>query len=174
MNITRCELDGVLLIDPQVHVDHRGSFVESWSLRRYLAAGIGPFAQDNFAPSLYGVLRGMHAQRGQGKLCSVLAGVVWDVVTDIRPGSATFGRSAVFVLSGDNGRQVWIPPGFAHGFVVMSETAMFHYKCTKPYRPEDTLAFRWNDPDAAIAWPIINPILSERDANAPPLRDLAA
>lgn len=176
MNVARCELDGPLVIEPKVFGDQRGFFLESWSRERYRDAGIGPdFVQDNFSFSARGTLRGMHAQNPhpQGKLVSVWQGEVWDVVVDLRRQSPTFGRWFGVTLSAENKRQFWVPPGFAHGFVVMSETALFHYKCTDAYAPKDEIGFRFDDPAVGIRWPIDNPILSARDRAAPLLRDLA-
>jgi dTDP-4-dehydrorhamnose 3,5-epimerase len=132
--------------------------------------------QDNFSLSRRGTLRGLHAQnpRPQGKLVSVWQGEVWDVVVDIRRQSPTFGRWFGLTLSAENKRQFWVPPGFAHGFVVMSDTALFHYKCSDTYAPKDEIGFRYNDPAVGIRWPVEDPILSARDAQAPLLRDLPA
>ena len=175
MNVIRCELDGPLIIEPKIFGDPRGFFLESWSRERYRDAGIGPdFVQDNFSLSCRGTLRGMHAQnpRPQGKLVSVWQGEVWDVVVDLRRASPTFGRWLGLTLSAENKRQFWVPPGFAHGFVVTSESALFHYKCTDTYSPKDEVGFLWNDPDVGIRWPGENPILSPRDTKNPRLREL--
>ena len=177
MKVVRTELPGVLIIEPRAVSDARGFFVESWSEERYAAAGItGPFVQDNVSLSPRGVLRGLHFQwpRPQGKLVSVLRGEVFDVVVDVRAGSPTFGRWLGATLSAADKRQLWIPPGFAHGFQVLSEEALFAYKCTDYYAPECEHAIAWNDPELGIAWPNPEPILSERDRAAPALRDLAA
>ena len=177
MNVIRCELAGPLIIEPKVFGDARGFFLESYSRDRYRAAGIEQdFVQDNFSFSARGTLRGMHAQnpRPQGKLVSVWQGEVWDVVVDIRQGSPTFGRWFGVTLSAENKRQFWVPPGFAHGFVVTSDTALFHYKCTDTYAPKDEIGFRWDDPAVGIPWPVTNPILSARDAKAPLLKELPA
>ncbi|MBI5771738.1 MAG: dTDP-4-dehydrorhamnose 3,5-epimerase [Verrucomicrobia bacterium] len=176
MNVHRCELDGPLLIEPKVFGDARGFFLESWSRDRYRDAGLtGDFVQDNFSLSCRGTLRGMHAQnpRAQGKLVSVWQGEVWDVVVDIRRASPTFGRWFGVTLSAENKRQLWVPAGFAHGFVVTSDTALFHYKVTETYSPKDEIGFLWNDPAVGIRWPVENPILSARDTKNPPLRELA-
>src|SRR5690606_20930244 len=141
----------------------------------YRDAGIeGEFVQDNFSYSRRGTLRGMHFQNpnAQGKLVSVIEGEVFDVAVDIRRGSPTFGRWSGVMLSAENRRQFWIPAGFAHGFVVTSETALFHYKCTSLYSPKDETGFRWNDPAVGIQWPINDPILSPRDSQAPLLADV--
>jgi dTDP-4-dehydrorhamnose 3,5-epimerase len=175
MNILRCELDGPLILEPKVFGDPRGFFLESWSRDRYRDAGIGPdFVQDNFSLSCRGTLRGLHAQnpRPQGKLVSVWQGEVWDVVVDIRRASPTFGKWVGVTLSAENKRQFWVPPGFAHGFVVTSDSALFHYKCTDTYSPKDEVGFRWDDPAVGITWPVTNPILSKRDAVSPLLREL--
>lgn len=175
MNITRCDLDGLLILEPKVFGDARGFFMETWNQRRYREAGIPDgFVQDNLSLSRQGILRGLHFQNPtpQGKLVSVLQGEVFDVAVDIRRQSPTFGRWHATRLSGENKRQFYIPPGFAHGFVVVSETAMFHYKCTSFYAPEHELAIRWDDPDLAIDWPVATPILSDKDSRALRLKDL--
>jgi dTDP-4-dehydrorhamnose 3,5-epimerase len=168
------ELPGVLLLEPRVFGDDRGFFMETYHAKRYADAGIpGPFVQDNLSRSTKGTLRGLHFQepRAQGKLVQVLAGTVWDVAVDVRKGSPTFGRWVGIELSGENKRQLWVPPGFAHGFCVVSESADFHYKCTELYAPETERAIAWNDPDLAIAWPLTEPLLSPKDARAPRLKD---
>jgi len=175
MQVTPCELEGLLLIDPPVFGDHRGFFMESYNQRRYRDAGVKlDFVQDNFSFSRQGTLRGMHFQNpdAQGKLVSVIQGEVFDVAVDIRRASPTFGRWVGVTLSAENKRQFWVPPGFAHGFIVVSETALFHYKCSNLYSPKAETGFRWNDPAVGIKWPVENPILSPRDAAAPLLRDV--
>jgi dTDP-4-dehydrorhamnose 3,5-epimerase len=175
MKVIPCEIDGPLIIEPDVFGDGRGFFMESWSRRRYGEAGLDcDFVQDNFSFSRRGTLRGLHFQNPepQGKLVSVLQGEVFDVAVDIRRASPTFGRWIGLELSAENKRQFWVPTGFAHGFQVLSESALFHYKCTKPYAPQNEGSFRWDDPDVAVRWPIAPPILSKRDEAAPPLRDL--
>ena len=175
MNLFRCELAGLLIIEPKVLGDSRGFFMETWNRRRYAEAGLAlDFVQDNLSFSRRGTLRGLHFQNPapQGKLVSVLQGEVFDVAVDIRRSSPTFGRSHGVNLSGENKRQFFVPPGFAHGFLVLSETAMFHYKCTDFYSQKHEWAIRWNDPDLAIQWPVQAPLLSEKDAQAPRLRDL--
>jgi len=177
MNVITCELDGPLIIEPKVFGDQRGFFVESWNQARYCQAGITlDLVQDNFSFSCRDTLRGLHAQNPnpQGKLVSVWQGEVWDVVVDIRRQSPTFGRWFGVTLSAENKRQFWVPPGFAHGFVVTSDTTLFNYKCTDLYAPKDEIGFRWNDPAVGIQWPTTTPILSSRDAQAPLLRDLPA
>jgi dTDP-4-dehydrorhamnose 3,5-epimerase len=175
MNITPCDLPGLLVIEPKVFGDSRGFFLESWNERRYAELGIQErFVQDNFSFSRWGTLRGLHFQNpaAQGKLVSVLQGEVFDVAVDLRVGSPTFARWRGACLSDEDKRQFYIPSGFAHGFVVLSETALFHYKCTEFYSPESERAIRWNDPDLQIQWPIDSPVLSAKDAAAPLLRDL--
>jgi dTDP-4-dehydrorhamnose 3,5-epimerase len=172
MKVTACDLQGLLIIEPDVFGDNRGYFMESWNRQRYREAGLASdFVQDNFSLSRRGTLRGLHFQNplAQGKLVSVLQGEVFDVGVDIRRGSPTFGRWFGMTLSAENKRQFFLPPGFAHGFLVLSEMALFHYKCTDYYSPKDEQGFRWDDPDVGIKWPVENPILSRRDAAAPRL-----
>ena len=174
MKIENTSISGVLLIKPDVWRDERGYFVETWQKERYEEAGIAlPFVQDNRARSVRGILRGLHFQRAfpQGKLVSVSSGVVFDVAVDIRKDSPTFGQWFGTELTGENQHQLWVPPGLAHGYCVLSDTADFSYKCTELYHPEDEGSIRWNDPDLAIAWPMTNPCLSAKDAAAPFLRD---
>ena len=176
MKVTPCPLEGLLLIEPTVFGDQRGFFLESWNRQRYRDAGIAlDFVQDNFSWSCRGTLRGMHFQNPmpQGKLVSVWHGEAWDVAVDLRRRSPTFGRWFGIALSAENRRQFYAPPGFAHGFVVLSEHALFHYKCTDFYSAKDELGFRWDDPAVGIAWPpVAHPILSARDAASPRLSDL--
>jgi len=175
MKVITCELENLLIIEPDVFGDHRGFFLESWNQKRYRDAGIdAAFVQDNFSFSQRGTLRGLHFQNPlpQGKLVSVWQGEVFDVAVDIRRGSPTFGQWHGVTLSAENKRQFYVPPGFAHGFTVISETALFHYKCTEIYSPQNELGFRWDDPDVGIKWPIALPRLSHRDAAAPYLREL--
>ena len=171
MNTLPCRLDGLLLLRPRIFSDDRGYFLETWSAERYAEAGIDlAFVQDNASYSKRGVLRGMHwqaAPHAQGKLVSVLHGEVFDVAVDVRPQSDTFGQWEGFTLSAENGHQLWIPPGFAHGFVVTSEDAVFHYKCTEVYTPEAERSLRWDDPTVGIEWPVSAPLLSGKDAEAP-------
>jgi dTDP-4-dehydrorhamnose 3,5-epimerase len=172
MKVTTCDLQGLLIIEPDVFGDNRGYFMESWNRQRYREAGIDrDFVQDNFSLSRRGTLRGLHFQNplAQGKLVSVLQGEVFDVGVDIRRGSPTFGRWFGMTLSAENKRQFFLPAGFAHGFLVLSEMALFHYKCTDYYSPKDELGFRWDDPEVGIKWPVGNPTLSHRDAAAPRL-----
>ena len=167
----------MIVVEPDVHRDARGFFLETYHQQKYAASGItGAFVQDNHSRSVRGTLRGLHAQLGQpqGKLIRVAEGEIYDVALDIRRGSPTFGRWVGMRLSGDDFRQLWIPPGFAHGFYVMSEVAHVEYKCTEPYDPADEISILWNDPDLAIEWPIGDPIVSDRDSRAPRLRDIGA
>ena len=169
MQITQTSLGGVLLIDPKVFGDARGFFFESFNAKRFseLTGFIRPFVQDNHSRSARGVLRGLHYQirQPQGKLVRVSAGEVFDVAVDIRRSSPTFGKWAGVVLSAENKRQLWIPPGFAHGFVVLSETADFLYKTTDYWAPEHERCIRWDDPQIGIKWPIdFTPALSGKDA----------
>lgn len=166
MKVIETALAGVLVVEPKVFGDARGWFVETYSEPRYRAAGISlPFVQDNLSRSSRGTLRGLHLQepRSQGKLVWVPDGVVFDVAVDVRRGSPTFGRWVGVELSADNHRQLWIPPGFAHGFQVLSETCLFAYKCTDLYDPSAELGVAWDDPDIGVDWPIRDPILSEKD-----------
>ncbi|MBP9615336.1 MAG: dTDP-4-dehydrorhamnose 3,5-epimerase [Thiopseudomonas sp.] len=175
MKITTTALPGVLIIEPKAFGDARGFFLETFQSERYAKAGITlPFVQDNHSRSQRGVLRGLHLQsnRPQGKLVSVSRGSVFDVAVDIDPQSATFGQYVGVELSDDNHLQLWIPPGYAHGFCVLSEVADFQYKCTDFYYPEDEAGIIWNDPDVNIAWPLDNPLLSEKDQKLPRLREL--
>ena len=174
MKVLTCDIPGLLILEPKVFGDARGFFVETWNQRRYCEAGLpADFVQDNVSFSRRGTLRGLHFQNPnpQGKLLQVLQGEVFDVAVDIRRRSATFGKWHGLVLTAENKRQFYIPPGFAHGFAVLSETALFHYKCAGFYSPKDELAIRWDDPDIGIEWPLKEPVLSERDAKGLRLRD---
>jgi dTDP-4-dehydrorhamnose 3,5-epimerase len=174
MNVQTCGISGLLIIEPKVFGDARGFFLETWNLLRYREAGIAEdFVQDNVSFSRRGILRGLHLQnpKPQGKLLEVLQGEVFDVAVDVRRSSPTFGNWHGLKLSSENKVQFYIPPGFAHGFAVLSETALFHYKCTEFYSPKDELAIRWDDPDIGIDWPLTDPLLSERDAKGLLLRD---
>ena len=176
MRFIPTELPEVILIEPDVYRDARGFFLETWHQEKYAGAGIvGPFVQDNHSHSTRGTLRGLHAQhrRPQGKLVRAVAGEMFDVAVDIRRGSPTFARWVGFVLSGENFRQLWIPPGFAHGFCVLSERVHVEYKCTEFYDREDEIAIAWNDPAIGIDWPGPDPILSTKDASARPLSGMA-
>ena len=177
MNVISTEIDGVVIIEPKVFGDERGFFLETFQAERYAElAGIDlPFVQDNHSRSGKNVLRGLHFQKSkpQGKLVRVVRGEVFDVAVDIRKGSPTYGKWAGVLLSEDNKRQFWVPPGLAHGFVVLSESADFEYKCTDYYDPSDEGALIWNDPDVGIEWPEgIEPILSAKDQVALRLKDL--
>jgi len=173
MRVTPTALPDVLLIEPKVFGDARGFFYESWNRRALADAGLDvEFVQDNHSRSRRGVLRGLHYQivHPQGKLVRATQGEVFDVAVDLRRGSATFGAHVAVVLSAENKRMVWIPPGFAHGFLVVSEVAEFLYKTTDYWRPEHERTLLWNDPALAIDWPLsIPPILAPRDAAAAPL-----
>ncbi len=174
MRLLRTDLPGVLIVEPDVHHDARGFFLETWHRERYSEAGItGIFVQHNHSYSTRHTLRGLHAQRlhPQGKLVRAIEGEMFDVAVDIRRGSPTFGRWAGVILSGENFRQLWIPPGFAHGFCVLSESLHVDYKCTDFYDKGDELAIAWNDPGIGIEWPVSSPVLSGRDAGAPRLCD---
>ncbi|GAB6058814.1 dTDP-4-dehydrorhamnose 3,5-epimerase [Desulfonatronum parangueonense] len=175
MNVIETPLAGVLLITPRAFGDARGFFLETYQADRYAEAGIhAAFVQDNHSRSSRGVLRGLHYQIGrpQGKLVMVTRGAVFDVAVDIRKGSSTFGRWYGVELSDANHMQLYVPPGFAHGFCVLSETADFLYKCTEYYAPEAERAIIWNDPNIGIDWPIVEPSLSAKDAAAPQLKDV--
>ena len=175
MNVIVADLPDVLIIEPTFFSDPRGFHLETFQAARYAECGISrPFVQDNMSRSAQGVLRGLHLQnpRTQGKLVSVMRGRVLDVSVDVRLGSPNFGRHAAVELSEENRRQLWIPRGFAHGFLVLSETADFLYKCDELYSPKDEIAVRWNDPAIAIAWGVEKPLLSARDAAAPLLSEI--
>jgi len=176
MNVVETRLDDCVIIEPEVFGDGRGFFLETFQAERYacLAGIILPFVQDNHSRSARGVLRGLHFQKTkpQGKLVRVVRGEVYDVAVDIRKGSATFGEWEGVILSEDNKKQFWVPPGFAHGFVVLSDTADFEYKCTDYYDPSDEGSILWSDPDLDIPWPIENPVLSSKDESAKRLVDL--
>jgi len=172
MKVQKTELPGVLIIEPDLYKDNRGFFYESYNQKTYQSNGIpAVFVQDNHSKSNKGALRGLHAQRrhAQGKLVRVLQGEVFDVAVDIRKGSPFFKKWASVTLSSDNAKQIYVPPGFAHGFLVVSETAEVEYKCTDFYYPEDELGLLWNDPDLNITWPTNSPVLSKKDAAALPL-----
>ena len=176
MKISHSKLKGCVIIEPRVFGDDRGFFLETFQAARYKQeAGIDlPFVQDNHSRSARGVLRGLHFQKTkpQGKLVRVVRGEVYDVAVDIRKGSATFGEWEGVILSEDNKKQFWVPAGFAHGFVVLSDIADFEYKCTDYYDPSDEGCILWSDPDLNIPWPFSNPTLSIKDENANRLVDL--
>lgn len=175
MNVIQTAIPDVLVIEPVVRRDARGFFVEVWHTERYRSAGMGlPFVQDNHSRSSRGILRGLHyqIQQPQGKLVRVASGEVFDVAVDLRRSSPTFGRWVSAILSGDNHHQLWVPPGFAHGFYVLSETADLLYKCTDLYAPEHDRTLKWDDPDVGVDWPLEGPpLLSAKDQAGIPLRD---
>ena len=174
MKVTQTELPEVLLIEPKVFGDARGFFFETYHAKRYEEAGIpAHFVQDNLSRSVKGTLRGLHFQEPnpQGKLVQALAGAVWDVAVDIRKGSPRFGKWVAYELSAENKRQLWVPPGFAHGFCVLSDSADFSYKCTDLYNPAAERSVAWNDPALGIPWPVQGPLLSAKDQAAPKLSD---
>ena len=170
MEVTKTRVDGVLLIKPKVFGDERGYFVETYQKERYSEIGIThPFVQDNHSMSRRGILRGLHYQtkHPQGKLVMVSLGAVFDVAVDIRPDSPTFGKWFGAILSQENQHQLWIPPGLAHGFLVLSDIAHFHYKCTDFYDPKNETSILWNDPELNIEWPFAEDVLlSQKDMNA--------
>lgn len=176
MKVIETDLPGCVVIEPQVFGDSRGFFFESFNSDKLAAHGLEPkFVQGNVSSSSQGVLRGLHYQwpNPQGKYVSVIEGEVWDVAVDIRRGSPTFGKWAAVVLNAENRRHFWIPEGFAHGFVVLSERAVFTYLCTATYDAKADAGIRWDDPSLAIDWPVSQPQLSEKDARAPLLADVA-
>lgn len=176
MKVTATKLSDVLVIEPQVFGDQRGYFIETFSARRYLESGIKEaFVQDNVSYSQQGTLRGLHYQltKSQGKLVQVLEGDVLDVVLDVRRGSPTFGQWESYLLSGENHKQLYVPPGFAHGFSVLSKSAYFCYKCTEYYDAKDEQGILWNDPALAIDWQLQGePVLSEKDQVLLPLAQM--
>ncbi|EMG9897815.1 dTDP-4-dehydrorhamnose 3,5-epimerase [Enterobacter hormaechei] len=175
MNVIKTKLEGVLVIEPRVFGDKRGFFYETFHAKRYKDAGIKEeFVQDNRSRSTGGVLRGLHFQKTkpQGKLVTVTQGEVFDVAVDLRFGSATFGQYESIVLTGENKIQFYIPPGFAHGFCVLSDSADFQYKCTDFYDPSDEGGLIWSDSIVNIDWPIKDPILSEKDKILPSLEQI--
>jgi len=175
MRIIETSIADVKIIEPKVYGDHRGFFLETFQQERYAEAGMNlPFVQDNHSRSAKGVLRGLHYQKTkpQGKLVRVVSGEVFDVAVDIRKGSPTFGVWEGTILSAENKRQFWVPPGLAHGFLVLSDSADFEYKCTDYYDPADEGALRWDDPDVGIKWPdTVQPVLSEKDSVAPGFKE---
>jgi len=177
MNIIKTAIPDVLIIEPKIFGDARGFFLEMFQADRYAAGGIAPpFVQDNLSRSVKGTLRGLHFQnpRPQGKLVTVLRGMVRDVAVDIRVGSPTFGRHVAVDLDEENRRQFWVPRGFAHGFVVLSDSADFFYKCDEFYSPADEKVLRWNDPELGIDWGLDAPRLSPRDRDGRSLAQLEA
>jgi dTDP-4-dehydrorhamnose 3,5-epimerase len=175
MNVIPTRLPGAVIFEPKAFPDPRGFLMETWSQRRYAALGLPErFVQDNLSYSVKGVLRGLHLQAPcpQGKLISVVEGEVFDVAVDLRQGSPTFAQWVGVTLSAENKRQLYVPEGLAHGFVVTGDCAIVLYKCTEFYSPEHELSLLWNDPDLGIEWPLESPALSSKDRNAPRLREL--
>ncbi len=175
MNFLSTDIPGVILVEPDVHRDERGFFLESYHADKYREGGIDAvFIQDNHSRSGRGTLRGLHMQLAhpQGKLVRVIEGEVFDVAVDVRRGSPTFARFVAVTLSASDHRQLYIPPGFAHGFIVTSDAAEFEYKCSDFYDPSSELGIAWDDPEIAIPWPIDTPVLSAKDAAAPRLAEL--
>ena len=175
MEVIETNLPGVLVIEPKVFGDERGFFMETWNEARYKEAGLPhEFVQDNLSFSQHGVLRGLHFQNPnqQGKLVYVLMGEVFDVAVDIRVGSPHFGEWTGTTLSAENKRQLYVPEGFAHGFLVTGDSALFVYKCTDHYNGQAEASVLWNDPDVGIEWPTGQPTLSEKDRIAPPLSEM--
>jgi dTDP-4-dehydrorhamnose 3,5-epimerase len=169
MRVRPTQLEGVKVIEPRMYVDARGFFMETWNESRYRAANVsGPFLQDSLSRSVRQVLRGLHYQVGrpQGKLIWVIRGEVFDVGVDLRRSSPTFGQWTGIILSDTNHRQVYLPPGFAHGFCVLSAEADVAYKCTEVYAPELERGIIWNDPQLCIEWPLQDPVLSDKDCSA--------
>jgi len=177
LNVLKTKLPGVLIFEPQVFSDDRGFFLETFSQRRYQNAGLElTFVQDNVSFSRKGTLRGLHFQHphSQGKLVQVVSGSVFDVAVDIRQSSPTFGEWTSTTLSQENHKQMYIPPGFAHGFCVTTDTAIFSYKCTDYYNASAEAGIIYNDPDININWPIENPVLSPKDMAYSKLKDIPA
>lgn len=174
MNVIQTAIPGLLILEPKVFGDARGFFLETFHAERYAASGIkGPFVQDNWSRSAKNILRGLHFQNpnAQGKLVGVVRGAVFDVAVDVRVGSPTFGKWFGLELTEGNKKQLWIPPGFAHGFCSLADETDFFYKCTAFYSPESEKTILWNDPSIGIDWPVSSPILSPKDAQAPRLAD---
>ena len=177
MRFVPTAIPDVLIIEPDVHRDGRGFFLETYHEQKYRAGGVpGPFLQDNHSLSVGGTLRGLHlqARHPQGKLVRVVEGEIFDVAVDVRRGSPAFGRWVGHTLSAENFRQCWVPPGFAHGFCVLSERAHVEYKCTDFYDAAGEIGIIWNDPTLGIVWPIASPIVSDRDRRHPKLSELMA
>lgn len=175
MKVTETPLKNLLVIEPSVFPDARGFFYESYQHQRYREHGIPELVQDNVSRSCKNTLRGLHYQlpNSQGKLVSVIRGSVWDVAVDIRKSSPTFGQWFGVVLDEDNHKQLYVPPGFAHGFCVLSEEVDFLYKCSDYYHPENEHGIMWNDPEINITWPINNPILSDKDKHFTKLSEIS-
>ena len=177
MRFVPTAIPDVLIIEPDVHRDGRGFFLETYHEQKYRAGGVpGPFLQDNHSLSVGGTLRGLHlqARHPQGKLVRVVEGEIFDVAVDVRRGSPAFGRWVGHTLSAENFRQCWVPPGFAHGFCVLTERAHVEYKCTDFYDAAGEIGIIWNDPTLGIVWPIASPIVSDRDRRHPKLSELMA
>ncbi len=177
MKVLASSLDGVYIIEPAVYADARGFFTETYNMERYRAAGFGqPFVQDNLSLSVRGTVRGLHYQHphDQAKLVMAVKGEIYDVAVDIRRGSPRFGQWVGVRLSGENKRQLFIPEGFAHGFCVLSETAIVTYKCSELYHPDSERGLIWNDPDLGIDWPVRDPIISDKDLRNGHLKNLPA
>lgn len=175
MRIVPTEIPQVLFIEPDVHRDGRGYFLETYHERKYREAGLeASFVQDNHSFSVHGTLRGLHAQlrHPQGKLVRAVVGEIFDVAVDLRPGSPTFKRWVARTLSEANCHQLYVPPGFAHGFCVTSEQAHVQYKCTALYDREDEIGLLWNDPEIGVAWPVASPLLNDKDSTAPRLGEI--
>ncbi len=175
MRFRETELPGVILVEPDLYTDERGYFLETYHAPRYREGGIcETFVQDNHSRSVRATLRGLHGQfpHCQGKLVRAIEGEIFDVAVDARRGSPTYGAFVTAVLSAENFRQLYVPPGFAHGFCVTSEFAQFEYKCTDFYDATDEIAIAWNDPDIGIPWPVSDPLLSAKDAAAPRLAEI--
>ncbi len=177
MRVIPTDLRGVVIVEPDVYHDARGFFLETFHAAKFAAAGLDvTFVQDNHSSSVQHTLRGLHAQltKPQGKLVRVVEGQIWDVAVDVRPEQPTFGQWTATTLSADNFRQLYIPPGFAHGFCVLSPVAQVEYKCTAFYDPADEIGIAYDDPDIAIPWPVTQPVLSDRDKRHPRLAGLRA
>jgi dTDP-4-dehydrorhamnose 3,5-epimerase len=175
MEFRRLDIPEVILVEPNVIHDARGFFLETYHRDKYAAGGIPEtFVQDNQSFSRKGVLRGLHAQlrHPQGKLVRAIIGEIFDVAVDIRPDSPTFGKWVGAVLSEENAQQLYVPPGFAHGFCVLSDVAHVQYKCTDVYQPGDEIGIVWNDPEIGVDWPVGDPVLNDKDRNAPRLADI--
>ena len=175
MRVVPTGIAGVLIVEPDIHADGRGFFLETYHADRYRQHGIaGPFVQDNHSRSVAGTLRGLHLQlrHPQGKLIRVIEGEIFDVAVDARRGSPTFGRWVGVALTAENFKQVYVPPGFAHGFCVVSAIAQVEYKCTDIYDPASEIGVAWNDPALGISWPVTQPLLSKRDSRHPTLAEL--
>jgi dTDP-4-dehydrorhamnose 3,5-epimerase len=175
IEITKTPLAGVMIVKNRVFEDSRGFFMETYNKNRFESVGLpGDFVQDNHSRSTKGVIRGLHYQypQWQGKLVRALRGSIYDVAVDVRPDSATRGQWFGIELNDENRLQLYVPPGFAHGFATLSDVAEISYKCTAAYKPEDDFGIVWNDPDIGVEWPVDNPIVSDKDAAAPYFRDI--